>query len=434
MLNFLSLLALFFLANSTHAGMVSIQNGTFQRDGKPYVFLGANFWQGMNLGSAGKGGNRALLLRELDQLKSMGVKNLRILAISEGPSTEPYRIVPANLNQPGSLDETLLQGLDFLLVEMKKRDLTAVVVLGNFWPWSGGFAQWVSWFEGSTIPYPPPAPEGSWSTFQEYSSRFYTLPKAILAHHGVIRKIVGRINSLTREAYVNDPTILSWELANEPRGGKYRKPFLAWIKSTSRLIKGLDPNHLITTGSEGETLGPKDAGNDFIEDHSIPTIDYATLHVWVENWGVYNPKDESSFQKSIQVMREYLEDHWNKSKILKKPMIIEEFGMARDDRSMDPESPVTHRNEYYEAVFSETAKQIRKGYTSGVNFWAWSGESKPNKPYGSLWKPGDSLLGDPPHEEQGWYGVYRSDSTTIELIKKSASLIETSASPLLNLK
>ena len=78
---------------------------------------------------------------------------------------------------------------------------------------------------------------------------------------------------------------MSWELANEPRGGKFRKEFLAWIRGSAKLIKSLDQNHLITIGSEGETLNPKDAGNDFIEDHAIAEIDYATIHIWVENWG-----------------------------------------------------------------------------------------------------------------------------------------------------
>jgi mannan endo-1,4-beta-mannosidase len=50
-------------------------------------------------------------------------------------------------------NENLLVGLDFLLVELKKRDMVAVMCLNNFWPWSGGFAQYVSWANANeTIP------------------------------------------------------------------------------------------------------------------------------------------------------------------------------------------------------------------------------------------------------------------------------------------
>src|SRR5688572_29844202 len=56
-------------------------NGThFEVNGKPYYFLGANFWEGMNLASQGPGGDRLRLIRELDCMKSLGINNLRILA------------------------------------------------------------------------------------------------------------------------------------------------------------------------------------------------------------------------------------------------------------------------------------------------------------------------------------------------------------------
>jgi mannan endo-1,4-beta-mannosidase len=411
------------MAKKNH--FITVKGSHFQRDGKPYFFMGTNFWQGMNLGASDKLGNRALLVKELDKLKKMGVRQLRILALSEGPGSEPYRIVPANLKSPNQLNESLLQGLDYLLIEMKKREMTAVVCLSNFWPWSGGFAQWVSWTEGSSIPYPPPHPGGNWGTFQEYSSRFYTLPNAVKAQQEMVKRIISRVNSISKVSYADDATIMAWELANEPRGGKYRTEFLAWIKSSAKLIKSLDPHHLITIGSEGETLTPEGAGNHFLEDHSIEEIDYATIHIWVENWGIYNPLDVTSLATAFQTLKSYMEDHVAKSRLLKKPLVLEEFGMARDQRSMDPSSTTTQRDLYYAEAFKETLRYMNlNGAITGVNFWAWSGEARPTKPYGSLWRPGDQLLGDPPHEEQGWYGVYNTDTTTLEVIKKYANEIQ----------
>jgi mannan endo-1,4-beta-mannosidase len=415
----LLVLSLFYFSSNTMAhDFVQVKNGRLEKSGKPYLFMGTNFWQAMNLGTS----NKKLLKRELDHLQFLGVKQLRILGLSEGPDTEPYRVVPAVQINPTTQNEELLKGLDFLLVEMKKRGMTAVVFLSNFWPWSGGFAQWVSWTEGSSIPYPPPHPGGNWGTFQEYSSRFYTLPKAVEAQQKSIAKIVSRVNSITKIPYTEDSIIMSWQLANEPRGGKYRKEFLAWASSTAKLIKKLDRNHMVSLGSEGNTLSPESAGNNFIEDHSIPEIDYATIHVWVENWGVYDPKDPAkTFPTAIETLKTYIEDHVTKSKAFNKPIILEEFGMARDARSMDPRTSTEYRDNYYQVAFQETLRFMKmNGIISGVNFWAWSGESRPSKPYGSIWKPGDKLLGDPPHEEQGWYGVYGSDKSTLKIIMNSA--------------
>lgn len=421
MKKFILILMLLSTSSLYAQSFVKVKDSKLQYQGKPYYFMGTNFWQGMNLALK----NPEQLKRELNHLQSLGIKQLRVLALSEGPDSEPYRVTPAVLTGPQDLREEVLVGLDFLLSEMKKRNMTAVICLSNFWPWSGGFAQWVSWFEKSSIPYPPPHPNGSWSVFQEYSSRFYTIPQAVKAQQEMVKKVITRTNTITGIAYRNDPTIMSWQLANEPRGGRYRKEFLNWVKSSAKLIKSLDRNHLLTIGSEGETMNPMDAGNDFIADHSLDEIDYTTIHIWVENWGVYNPKDaEATLPAALSLLRDYVKNHVEKSKQLKKPLILEEFGMARDQRSMSPGSSTTFRDRYYQEAFEQTLLYMQnKGIISGVNFWAWSGEARPSKP-GGLWRTGDDLLGDPPHEEQGWYGVYDTDKSTLELIKDYAQKIE----------
>jgi mannan endo-1,4-beta-mannosidase len=60
---------------------------------------------------------------------------------------------------------------------------------------------------------------------------------------------------------------------------------------------------------------------------------------------------------------------------------------------------------------------------SGVNFWAWGGEGRPKKPMG-FWKAGDDFIGDPPHEAQGWYSVFDNDSSTIKVIRKYTSKMD----------
>ena len=99
---------------------------------------------------------------------------------------------------PGVYDPALLDGLDYLLSEMSARGMKAVVVLNDFWPWSGGMAQYVAWSQKTPIPYPPPAANGDWDTYQKYSARFYKDKKAVKWFRDFVRTIVRRKNPIRR--------------------------------------------------------------------------------------------------------------------------------------------------------------------------------------------------------------------------------------------
>ena len=222
-------------------------------NGKPYHFIGANYWQAMNLASKGAGGNRRQFLRELDDMKARGITNLRIVAASEGPDTEPLRIVPALLVSPGVYNEDLLDGLDFAIQALADRDMKAVMTMGNMWHWSGGFGQYLIWTGVATaIPYPPPRPGGDWNEYQRFASQFYGNPRAVAYYLDHLATIVNRYNKYTRRRYRDEPAIMSWELANEPRALTHVVDYLAWIDQSSKFLKSLDRNHLVTTGSEGD--------------------------------------------------------------------------------------------------------------------------------------------------------------------------------------
>ena len=58
---------------SAKSNFVQVKDGHFVRDGKPYYYVGTNFWYGAILGSEGQGGNRERLCKELDKMKEMGI-------------------------------------------------------------------------------------------------------------------------------------------------------------------------------------------------------------------------------------------------------------------------------------------------------------------------------------------------------------------------
>ncbi|NME71201.1 glycoside hydrolase 5 family protein [Flammeovirga aprica] len=403
--------------NSAKNNFVTIENGALMLNGQPYYFMGANYWYGMNIGME-KLGDRQRLIKELDQMKAMGITNLRILASSEGDENQAFQVHPTMQSAPGKYNREVLEGLDFFLSEMGKRDMKAVMVLNNFWTWSGGMPQYLQWAGKGEVPYPQISNE--WNKFTDYSKQFYANEKASKMFEEHLKVLITRTNSVSGLKYTEDPTIMSWQLANEPRGYSEVEEYHQWIAKTSALIKSLDPNHLVSLGSEGDSPGP-DAGINLLKDGDVKDIDYVTIHIWAQNWGWYDPaKPEEKFEDTKKQVREYLYKHVEDAKTLGKPSVLEEFGIARDNDDYSPTATTVWRDKYYSFVFDEVYKLAKeKAPIYGMNFWAYSGEGRPPRPK-EFWKKGDNFLGDPPHEPQGWYGVYDKDQSTIQVIQDYA--------------
>jgi len=414
-------LLLSFSSFSKGQDFIRIENTQFKKGNQTYRYLGTNFWYGMNLGASDSTGNRIRLINELDHLSALGVKNLRIMAATEGPNSEPWRISPALQTSPQQYSQPLLDGLDFLLAEMQKRDMHAVVCLNNMWPWSGGFAQYVNWVTKEKIPYPPPSPNGSWLKFTTYADRFFQLPEAQELANQCLELIINRTNSINNIPYKEDPTIMAWQLANEPRSLFHKKKYLEWVQATAKLIKSLDSNHLVSVGSEGNAFFP--LSSKFKEEHTFAEIDYCTAHIWIENWKWYNPqKGKRNFNKAVRKAENYLKQHIAEAKELGKPIVLEEFGIARDNGSYSDASSTDRRDSYYDRLFT-IIYQSDHLHAMGANFWAWGGEGRPTAPK-AVWQLGNDFIGDPPFEYQGWYSVYNTDHSTLEVLKKWANIAE----------
>jgi endo-1,4-beta-mannosidase len=95
----------------------------------------------------------------------------------------------------------------------------------------------------------------------------------------------------------DDPTIMAWELINEPRCRNCARTLQEWIEEMAKFVKSLDSKHLLSTGEEGfytiNSRGSVEAnpelwalttGQDFIANHDIPEIDFAVAHLWPDNW------------------------------------------------------------------------------------------------------------------------------------------------------
>lgn len=399
----------------TESSYVYIENGEFIRNKKTYKYVGTNLWYGAILGSTGEGGDRERLRKELDFMSGIGVNNLRILIGSDGERGITSKVEPTLQVAPGVYNDTILDGLDYLLSEMGKRKMTAVLFFNNSWEWSGGYGQYLEWAGYGKSPVP--AVDG-WDNYMKFVNNFHKSDSAKLLFTNYVKDIVSRKNRYTNKKYSEDPTIMSWQIGNEPRAfsDENKEAFATWIIETADLIRSLDKNHLISTGSEGKHGCEQDI--DLYEKiHGDKNIDYLNIHIWPYNWG-WAKKDslDHYLENAKESAKRYIDEHMVIAEKYNKPIVLEEFGYPRDGFLFTRDSETKSRDKFFEYVFSLIGDKD-KGYDKfcGCNFWAWGGYAEPGN---TFWQKGDHYTGDPAQEEQGLNSVFVTDPT-IKIIKNA---------------
>ena len=393
---------------------VTVKNGRLYRDGKPYTFIGANYWSGAILGSKGKGGDRKRLNRELDEMKRLGITNLRILVGSDGEEGIKWKVSPVLQPSPSVYNDVLLDGLDYLMMQLQRRGMVAVLYLNNSWEWSGGYGFYLEHAGAGKALQPN---EVGYSAYIKYASQFSTNKLAQQLFFNHLCFILKRTNRYTGKRYADDPAIMSWQIGNEPRAfDKAVLPqFEAWLAKAAALMKSIDKRHLVSVGSEG-AFGCEGDYDSWQRICSDPNVDYCNIHIWPYNWS-WAKKDSLSqnLQRAKDNTKEYIDRHLAICAKINKPLVMEEFGYPRDGFAFSKQSPTTARDAYYGYVFSLLAADAAKdGYFAGCNFWGWGGQAQPKH---EQWEPGDDYTGDPAQEAQGLNSVFSSDTSTVNVIK-----------------
>ena len=414
---FIAVLLSFSMSNHAQntSKFITVENGRFLKDGKSYQYVGTNFWYGAILGSEGQGGNRKRLCQELDDLKRIGINNLRILVGSDGHRGVKTKVEPTLQTEPGVYNDTILAGLDYLLQEMGKRKMVAVLYLNNSWEWSGGYGFYLEHAGEGIAPRPN---EAGYTAYMNFVEKYAYSQKAHELFYDYVRFILGRTNRYTGVAYKDDPAIMSWQIGNEPRAfsKKALPAFEKWLAESSALIRQLDPNHLISVGSEGAwgCEGDYDAYEKICSDKNI---DYCNVHLWPYNWGW--AKEDSlveNLPRAYKNTKEYIDKHLDICKRINKPLVMEEFGYPRDGFKFTKETTTKGRDSYYKYVFQLIADNMKNGgHFRGCNFWGWGGSAEPRH---EQWQVGDDYTGDPAQEQQGLNSVFKSDKSTLKIIKE----------------
>ena len=409
---------------------VKVEDGQFVCEDYPSHFIGTNFWYGAILGSEGVGGDRARLEAELDTLKALGMTNLRVLVGGDGPDGVPTRVSPTLQKEPGVYNDTIFRGLDYLLAEMAERGMKAVLYINNSWEWSGGYGMYLEWAGAGKALIPA---EVGYQAYCEYVSQFVTNEKAKEFFYDHVRHVVSRTNTVTGKPYKDDPAIFSWQIGNEPRcfrpDSAGREAFVDFMYTTAALIKSIDPNHMVSSGSEGRH-GCEGNLPLWERIHSCPDIDYMNIHIWPYNWSwVRENTLKTNLPVAIANTDEYIDEHLEVAARYGKPVVLEEFGFPRDDFQFAQGTPTTARDEYYRHVLGRIVDSAKEGgLFAGINFWGWGGLASQSAT-NIYWHPGDDYCGDPAQEQQGLNSVYACDESTVAVIRNASDAVSKALLP-----
>ena len=314
-------------------GFVTVRDGRLWLDGAPFRFLGTNCYflqeEGARelLGWEGYAGRVDEALRKAAVL---GLKVVRAWAFNDDPDN-PAAIQPAS----GRLSEAGLAGVDLAIERAGEHGVRLLLSLGNFWGDYGGVPQYLRWHG-----FPADEPE-----------RFFVEP-AIVAHYAEhLEALLTRRNPRTGLTWGEDPTVLGWELMNEPRAGDATGP---WVEALAPLVRRAAPSQLLSTGGEGRRE------DDFAG--ALQLVDLASIHLYPEEWGWPPTSVEEDGARWIR-------DHADRAAAAGRPLVLGEFGLTNRG-GMD----LAARRRAYRA-WLEAARS--RPEVAGACSWSFSTDDRP---------------------------------------------------------
>lgn len=330
---------------SANTDRVNVRGGHFRLGGKPFRFAGTNTYYLHQQ-------SHYMIDAALDDAAAMGLKVVRAWTFADGPKqTAPLQ------PQPFEYDDDALDSLDYAVHKAGLLGLRLVLTLTNNWPDYGGMPQYVQWFLGL---------EDDATGDAVNHDRFYDTPAIKRCYKAWVRHVVRRKNPYTGRRYGNDPTIMTFELANEPRNrsDKSGKTLLGWADEMSRYVKSLAPHTLVAVGDEGFFGDPSNAdypysdyeGNHWKQLVALGAVDYGTAHLYPQHWGDTAAKDPVAWGEK------WISDHLREGSRLRKPVVIEEYGLNVAADSVIPDEAART------AAYGRWTKAVESGGGSD-QFW-----------------------------------------------------------------
>ncbi|XP_058092028.1 mannan endo-1,4-beta-mannosidase 7 [Magnolia sinica] len=338
--------------NANGGGFIRTKGLHFVLNGTPFYANGFNAYWLMYMGSGPS--QRRKVSAAFQEASRHGLSVARTWAFSDGG-------YGALQYSPGSYNEQMFKGLDFVIAEARRHGIRLILSLVNNYDSLGGKKQYVQWARN----------QGQYLTSDD---DFFTNPVVKGYYKNHIKTVLTRRNSMTGVAYKDDPTIFAWELMNEPRctSDPSGRTIQAWITEMAAYLKSIDGNHLLEAGLEGfygesspqrKQYNPRfQVGTDFISNNRIPGIDFATVHSYPDQW-----LSHSNDQTQLSFLNKWLDTHIRDAQnVLRKPLLLTEFGKSRKD----PGFTNYQRDLLFNTVYYKIYASARSGgAAAGGLFW-----------------------------------------------------------------
>jgi len=350
---------------------IRVRDGRLWDGARPFRFAGTNCYFLQEEGARealGWESYEGRVEEAMRKVAGLGLTVMRAWAFHDDPDN-PAAVQTA----PGVYREEGLRGIDLAIALAARHGLRLILSLGNYWEDYGGVPQYLRWHG-----LDPARPH-----------RFFTEPAVCEHYAGHIRAMLRRKNTLNGIPWGRDPSVLGWELMNEPRGvglGEQGETFCRWVDRMAGVVRA-EARQLVLTGEEGmgddlqaETWEPVgagwmtgDTGQDFARNTAL--VDVASVHLYPEDWG-WAPG------QAAEAGRRWIEEHAAAAARSGRPLVVGEFGI-RNEGAIDHRT----RREVYRAWMDAVIGDPR---VCGALSWSFSTDDRPDEwdPFTWRWHTG----------------------------------------------
>jgi len=211
-----------------------------------------------------------------------------------------------------------------------------------------------------------------------------------------VEQLLLRENPLTHRTYAEEPAILAWELANEPRcenddGSPIadgEDVLVSWIWEMATLIRSKDAQHLIAVGDEGflhhkqmrrNHLYNGVHGASYERFLGVGPVDFGTFHMYASMAGT---SDLRTFGST------WIRDHVDAGARANKPAVLEEYGARIGQNGL-------RNSDDRAALYRDWLQEVSNSGAAGALVWMIGLPKSPDQPF----DPDEYVIGPGPEAD-----------------------------------
>lgn len=379
------LFLLVLLLNVQYAdGTVRLKGGRlYNIDTQSFVsYKAVSMWYAPLLGASKNKRERARLVEELDSLQKMGVNVVEVLV---GAEVEPIVTKDSTQCVQGIIhtlvdEKTCFRGMDFLLSELKRRDMWAVASLDRK------------------------------PCFDQQRQQMYDF---------FVEKWLMHKNALTGVVYKDDASIVAWKVCDELQiGSDSISLYTTWVKECVSRVRQIDNKHLVMAAYA--PLKQRGAEEDarFLSSFTAETgVDCTEIVIspceqgWINKGGIIEGLPHLFLQ-----MDDCIAAYNREMYRIERPYMVR-VQYPRDAHFTRPGTSCSARETFYEYMGLKVGEsRCNDESLIGWSIKGWGGKAQPNTL--GVWNNVAEYTAEYPDEVKGQYSVFCADKQTIEELTK----------------